>query len=219
MPVLNEAAGLEATLEALQPVRAQGAEVIVVDGGSVDESVALATPLADRVISGVPGRAWQMNLGAQQASAQALVFLHADTQLPDNAVSQITKALARHAWGRFSIELTGRSRWLPVVGWMMNQRSRLTGVATGDQAIFVRTATFRHLGGFADQPLMEDVELTKRLRRVSRPACLAAKVISSGRRWDQYGAWATIRLMWRLRYRYWRGVSPTQLAKEYRDAR
>ncbi|MGM0543870.1 MAG: TIGR04283 family arsenosugar biosynthesis glycosyltransferase [Pseudomonadota bacterium] len=219
IPVLNEAAGLEATLEALQPLRAQGAEVIVVDGGSVDESVALATPLADKVISGAPGRARQMNLGAQQASAQALVFLHADTRLPDDAMSLITTALARHAWGRFSIVLTGRSRWLPIIGWMMNQRSRLSGIATGDQVIFVRTTTFRHLGGFADQPLMEDVELTQRLRRVSRPACLAAKVVSSGRRWDQHGAWATIRLMWRLRYRYWRGASPTQLAKEYRDAR
>ncbi|MGM0856652.1 MAG: TIGR04283 family arsenosugar biosynthesis glycosyltransferase [Pseudomonadota bacterium] len=219
IPVLNEAAGLEATLEALQPLRAQGAEVIVVDGGSVDQSVTLATPLADKVISGVPGRARQMNLGAQQASAQALVFLHADTRLPDDAMSLITTALARHAWGRFSIVLTGRSRWLPVIGWMMNQRSRLSGIATGDQAIFVRTTTFRHLGGFADQPLMEDVELTKRLKRVSRPACLATKVVSSGRRWDQHGAWATIRLMWRLRYRYWRGASPTQLAKEYRDAR
>ncbi|MDR5875401.1 TIGR04283 family arsenosugar biosynthesis glycosyltransferase [Halomonas sp. CUBES01] len=219
IPVLNEAAGLEATLEALQPLRAQGADVIVVDGGSADESVALATPLADKVISGVPSRARQMNLGAQLASAQALVFLHADTRLPDDAMSQITTALTRHAWGRFSIALTGRSRWLPVIGWMMNQRSRLTGIATGDQAIFVRAATFRHLGGFADQPLMEDVELTQRLRRVSRPACLAAKVVSSGRRWDQHGAWATIRLMWRLRYRYWRGASPTQLAKEYRDAR
>ncbi|SDN47950.1 transferase 2, rSAM/selenodomain-associated [Vreelandella arcis] len=219
MPVLNEAAGLEATLEALQPLRAQGADVIVVDGGSIDESVALATPLADKVISGGPGRARQMNLGAQQASAPALVFLHADTRLPDNAVSQITTALARHAWGRFSIVLTGRSRWLPVIGLMMNQRSRLTGIATGDQAIFVRTATFRYLGGFADQPLMEDIELTTRLKRMSRPACLAAKVVSSGRRWDQHGAWATIRLMWRLRYRYWRGASPTQLAKEYRDAR
>ncbi len=199
IPVLNEAAGIEATLLPLQLLRAQRlsalVEVIVVDGGSGDSSVRIATPLADRV------------------------FLHADTQLPDGAVEQITRGLNRHAWGRFAIQLSGRSRWLPVVSWMMNQRSRLTGMATGDQGIFVRTSAFRAVGGFPEQPLMEDIELSKRLKQVSRPACLTAKVISSGRRWDEFGAWKTIRLMWRLRYRYWRGVSATQLAKEYRDAR
>ncbi|WP_240488269.1 MULTISPECIES: TIGR04283 family arsenosugar biosynthesis glycosyltransferase [unclassified Halomonas] len=223
IPVLNEAAGIEAALVPLQLLRAQRlstqVEVIVVDGGSCDDSVRIATPLADRVFGSSPGRGVQMNLGAQHARAPALLFLHADTQLPDDAVEQITRALNRHAWGRFAIQLSGRSRWLPVVSWMMNQRSRLTGIATGDQGIFVRASTFKAVGGFPEQPLMEDIELSKRLKQVSRPACLATKVISSGRRWDQVGAWKTIRLMWRLRYRYWRGVSATQLAKEYRDAR
>ena len=220
IPVLNEAAGIEAALTPLQPLRfSTSIEIIVVDGGSQDDSVHIAHPLADQVLSSPAGRALQMNLGAQHASAPALLFLHADTQLPRNAVEQITQALTRHPWGRFDIKLIGRSGWLPVVSWMMNQRSRLTGIATGDQGMFIRACTFKAVGGFPKQPLMEDVELSKRLKRLSRPACLKAKVVSSGRRWDEFGAWKTIRLMWRLRYRYWRGVSATQLAKEYRDAR
>ena len=223
IPVLNEAAGIEASLTPLQTMRDQRTaipvEIIVVDGGSGDASAHIAKPLADRVLSSPAGRALQMNLGAQHATAPALLFLHADTQLPKNAVEQITQALNGHAWGRFDIELAGRSGWLPVVSWMMNQRSRLTGIATGDQGMFMRASTFKATGGFPEQPLMEDIELSKRLKRVSRPACLKAKVVSSGRRWDEVGAWKTIRLMWRLRYRYWRGVSATQLAKEYRDAR
>ncbi len=219
IPVLNEALTLAHPLTALQSLRAQGAEVIVMDGGSCDDSVCIATPLADRVLRSSPGRALQMNLGAQYASAPALLFLHADTHLPEGAIGQITQALNIHAWGHFAIQLDGRSGWLPVVSWMMNKRSRLTGIATGDQGIFVRASTFKAVGGFLEQPLMEDIELANRLRKISSPACLKAKVVSSGRRWDQHGAWKTIRLMWRLRFRYWRGVSATQLAKEYRDAR
>nr|WP_290825427.1 TIGR04283 family arsenosugar biosynthesis glycosyltransferase [Halomonas sp.] len=223
IPVLNEAFGIEAALLPLQPLRAQPLamhiEVIVVDGGSDDNSVNVAQPLADRVLISSPGRALQMNAGAQLASAPALLFLHADTQLPEGAVALITQALSTHTWGRFAIQLEGRSRWLPVISWMMNQRSRLTGIATGDQGIFVRFSAFQAVGGFPAQPLMEDIELSKRLKKVASPACLSAKVVSSGRRWDQHGVWKTIRLMWRLRYRYWRGVSATQLAKEYRDAR
>lgn len=219
IPVLNEGASLADHLTALSSLGDQGVEIIVVDGGSSDASVHIARPLANRVIASQPGRARQMNLGAQHASAPALLFLHADTQLPGNAVEQITQALGRHAWGHFAINLSGRSRWLPVVSTMMNLRSRLTGIATGDQGIFVHASTFTAVGGFPDQPLMEDIELSKRLKQLSHPACLRSKVISSGRRWDQHGAWSTIRLMWRLRYRYWRGVSATQLAREYRDAR
>jgi rSAM/selenodomain-associated transferase 2 len=219
IPVLNEAPMLALHLMALQTLRAQGVEVIVVDGGSGDDSRRSARPLADRVLSSPPGRGVQMNLGAQHARAPALLFLHADTYLPTGAVEQLLHALNTYPWGRFDILLAGHSRWLPMVSSMINQRSRLTGIATGDQGIFVRASTFQTVGGFPEQPLMEDIELTKRLKRVSPPACLSAKVVSSGRRWDQFGAWKTIRLMWRLRYRYWRGVSATQLAKEYRDAR
>ncbi len=219
VPVLNEALTLAQHLTALQTLRAQGVEVVVVDGGSCDNSVHIAKPLADRVVTSAPGRGVQMNAGAQHASGSTLLFLHADTQLPEGAAEQITHAMHRRPWGRFDVQLSGNSSWLPIVSWLMNQRSRLTGIATGDQGMFMRASTFKALGGFPEQPLMEDIELSKRLKRVSRPACLTVKVVSSGRRWDEFGAWQTIRLMWRLRYRYWRGVSATQLAKEYRDAR
>ncbi|WP_404471640.1 TIGR04283 family arsenosugar biosynthesis glycosyltransferase [Vreelandella venusta] len=223
IPMLNESGGIQATLTWLQPLRASGVELIVVDGGSTDASVALAAPLADAVLSSDPGRARQMNLGAQHASAPALLFLHADTQLPpgeeQRAVANLHQSLAHHAWGRFDIHLEGKSRWLPVVSTLMNLRSRLSGIATGDQGMFLRREAFDAVGGFPDQPLMEDIALSKRLKTLSPPACLRTKVVSSGRRWDQFGAWRTICLMWRLRYRYWRGVSATQLAKEYRNAR
>nr|WP_290838189.1 TIGR04283 family arsenosugar biosynthesis glycosyltransferase [Halomonas sp.] len=220
MPMLNEAATMKVALTPLQPLRyAKIIEVIVVDGESADNSVQIAQPLADLVLSSTPSRALQMNVGAQHACAPALLFLHADTRLPEGAVEQVTQALNVYAWGRFEIKLAGRSRWLPIVSWMMNQRSRLTHIATGDQGMFMRASIFQEAGGFPEQPLMEDIELSKRLKKCSPPACLRAKVISSGRRWDEFGAWKTIRLMWRLRYRYWRGVSATQLVKEYRDAR
>ncbi|MCC5904434.1 MAG: TIGR04283 family arsenosugar biosynthesis glycosyltransferase [Halomonas sp.] len=223
IPMLNEAAGIEAALAPLQSLRADSVEVIVVDGGSTDNSVALATPLADRVLACEPGRAQQMNHGAHQARAAALLFLHADTQFfpgdEERAVENIAHALNTHTWGRFDIRLVGQSRLLPMVSILMNLRSRCTGIATGDQGMFMRRETFLVVGGFPDQPLMEDIELSKRLKTLASPACLGAKVISSGRRWDKLGAWKTILLMWRLRYRYWRGVSASQLAKEYHNAR
>lgn len=219
IPMLNEAAGIQAALTPLQVLREAGTEIIVVDGGSHDDSLALAAPLADTLLVSDPGRARQMNLGAEHARAAALVFLHADTQLPAGAVELIIQALNTHCWGRFDIHLEGQSRWLPLVSQMMNLRSRLSGIATGDQCLFIRRTTFNAVGGFPDQPLMEDIELSKRLKRQQRPACLNAKVISSGRRWDKGGAWPTIYLMWRLRYRYWRGVCAHQLIKEYHHAR
>lgn len=221
--MLNEAEGIEASLQPLQLAREAGVEIIVVDGGSSDESVALATPLTDRVVISEPGRAQQMNQGAEVASSPALLFLHADTQLPPEAeiaaIDMIAQALTMHQWGRFDIRLAGKSRWLPVISTLMNLRSRLSGIATGDQGMFVRRDTFFSIGGFPDQPLMEDIELSRRLNTWAAPACLSSKVVSSGRRWDQFGALPTIYLMWRLRYRYWRGVNATQLAKEYRNAR
>ncbi len=219
IPMLNEAAGIEAALTLLQPLRETGVEIIVVDGGSHDNSVALATPLVDKLLTSDPGRARQMNLGAEHANAPTLLFLHADTRLPEGASKLITQALEASAWGRFDIQLEGKSRWLPIVSRMMNLRSRLSGIATGDQSLFLRRESFDAVGGFPDQPLMEDIELSKQLKMLSPPVCLRTKVVSSGRRWDQFGACKTIYLMWRLRYRYWRGVSATQLAKEYRNAR
>jgi rSAM/selenodomain-associated transferase 2 len=217
IPVLDEAAGIAATLAALQPLRRRGVEVVVVDGGSTDATVALATPWADAVMAGPRGRARQMNAGAAAARGDVLLFLHADTLLPEGADSQVHGALERGAcWGRFDVRIAGRAPMLRVVAAMMNLRSRLTGIATGDQALFVRRAAFQQVGAFPDQPLMEDIELSRRLRALQRPACLPGPAVTSGRRWETRGVWRTIVLMWRLRWRYWRGESPHVLAQVYR---
>lgn len=216
VPVLDEAAGIVAALTTLQPLRAAGAEVIVVDGGSGDDTVALATPLADRVIAAPRGRASQMNAGAVIAGGEVLLFLHADTTLPDDTLALVGEALRGGAeWGRFDIRIAGASMWLPMVAALMNRRSRLTGIATGDQAMFATRAAFAEAGSFPDLPLMEDIELSKRLRKRSRPACLAARVTTSGRRWERHGVWRTILAMWWLRLRYFFGADPNQLAREY----
>lgn len=217
MPVLDEAAGVVAALQALALLRERGHEVIVVDGGSRDGTPALAAPWADRVVASPRGRARQMNAGAALAGGDMLLFLHADTALPASAEPSLRAAVADGAlWGRFDVCIAGASAWFPVIAALMNWRSRLTGIATGDQAIFVQAALFHRLGGYADQPLMEDVELSRRLRRVAPPACLKQRVLTSGRRWESRGVWRTIVLMWRLRWAYWRGASPEVLARAYR---
>ena len=219
IPVLNEAPAIERTLAALAPLRARGVEVIVVDGGSADATLALATPWADVVMTGPSGRARQMNAGAVVAKGGVLLFLHADTQLPPMADQLVLNALERvhtTGWGRFDVCIDGAPWMLPVVAALMNLRSRWTGVATGDQAIFMHRAQFDTVGGFPDQPLMEDVEISRRLRAVSRPVCLRAQVHTSGRRWESRGVWKTIFLMWRLRWRYWRGEPAAALAEAYR---
>jgi rSAM/selenodomain-associated transferase 2 len=217
MPVLDEAACIDATLAALAPLRAGGAEVIVVDGGSADGTPTRCAGKVDVVMASPRGRARQMNAGATIARGDALLFLHADTLLPPNALALVAGALAQRAWGRFDVRIAGRSRWLPVVAALMNIRSRLSGIATGDQALFMRRDAFDAVGGFADQRLMEDIELCKRLHRlVGAPACLRERVVTSGRRWDERGAWRTIVLMWRLRWLYWRGVSADRLEAAYR---
>ena len=217
VPVLNEAAGIAATLQTLVPLRERGAEVIVVDGGSTDDTPRCAAPWADRVLSSPRGRARQMNAGAAAARAPLLLFLHADTQLPDGADSLLHAALAGGAaWGRFDVHIDGRPMLLRMVAALMNQRSRLTGIATGDQAMFVRRDLFQRIGGFPDQPLMEDIEISRRLRTLAPPCCLRQRVVTSGRRWETRGVWRTIFLMWRLRWRYWRGDSPQALAEAYR---
>ena len=214
MPVLDEGGHMGTALAALAPLRAQGAEVIVVDGGSRDGTAALCAGRADVLMTAPRGRAMQMNAGASAASGGMLLFLHADTTLPGNALALVMQCTER--WGRFDVAIAGRSSLLPVVAALMNCRSRLTGIATGDQAIFVRRDLFEEIGGFPEQPLMEDIELCKRLRRRTPPACLRAKALTSGRRWDSRGAWRTIVLMWRLRLLYWLGVSAERLALAYR---
>jgi rSAM/selenodomain-associated transferase 2 len=217
VPALNEAAGIEPTLQALAPLRARGVHLVLADGGSTDGTAERAAPWVDTVVRAARGRALQMNAGAAQVPADALLFLHADTRLPPQADALVLQALAGGAhWGRFDVRIEGRPWMLRVVAALMNLRSRASGIATGDQAIFVTRAAFEQVGGFPPQPLMEDIEISRRLKRLGRPACLRAKVITSGRRWEQRGVWRTIWLMWRLRWRYWRGASPAQLAQAYR---
>ena len=217
MPALDEAAGITATLLALAHWRGAGDEVIVVDGGSRDGTAEQARPLADTVLAGPRGRARQMNAGAAAARGEWLLFLHADTQLPAAARAAIEAAAQRGArWWRFDVRIAGASAWFPLIAALMNQRSRWTGIATGDQAIFVQRQLFLQLGGYADQPLMEDIELCRRLRVLARPACLRERVTTSGRRWETRGVWRTVWLMWRLRWRYWRGAAPEELARVYR---
>jgi rSAM/selenodomain-associated transferase 2 len=209
VPVLDEAAGIRAALEALAPLRSRGHEVILVDGGSSDPTVALAAGLCDRVLSAPRGRAAQMNAGARVATGEVLVFLHADTRLPARADQLIPNS---STWGRFDVAIEGRHPLLKVVASAMNLRSRLTGIATGDQAIFVRRDAFP---GFPEIALMEDVALSKLLKRRGAPACLRQRVVTSGRRWESRGVLRTIFLMWRLRLLYFLGVSPELLARRY----
>ena len=217
VPALDEAEGIERTLRPLQPLRARGAEVIVVDGGSRDATRALAAPLADRVLEAPRGRAAQMNAGAAAARGEVLVFLHADTLLPEGALDAIDSALAdgRRAWGRFDVRIEGASPMLALVAAAMNLRSRATGIATGDQAIFARRAAFEAAGGFPAIALMEDVALSKALKRICRPACLRERVATSGRRWERHGVLRTVVLMWRLRLSYALGADPSRLARRY----
>jgi rSAM/selenodomain-associated transferase 2 len=223
IPVLDEAAIIAASLQALAPLRARGAEVIVVDGGSSDGSAALAQPFADRVIAGPRNRGAALNAGAALGSGDVFVFLHADTTLPQNADTLIAAALAYRqsegiwwpCWGRFDLRITGRHSLLALVARMINWRSRLTGIATGDQAIFVTRKAFWSIGGFPDLPLMEDIALSRKLKRQCRPLCIATPAVTSGRRWDYHGLWRTVALMWRLRLAYYLGAEPARLALAY----
>ncbi len=215
VPVLNEAAEIEAALHALAPFRARGCEVVVVDGGSADNTSALAAPLADRVTTASRGRASQMNAGAAAAKGDVLLFLHVDTRLPDNADILVRETLARsrRVWGRFDVRFTGGA--LSLIAWTMNLRSRLTGIATGDQAMFVKRDAFARPGGFPAIALMEDIALSAQLKRFSRPICLAARVTTSPRRWQKHGTFRTVLLMWRLRLAYLFGARPDALARAY----
>jgi rSAM/selenodomain-associated transferase 2 len=212
VPALNEAAGIRAALEALAPLRARGHEVVVVDGGSSDGTAQLAHGLCDRLLTAARGRAVQMNAGALAARGDAFLFLHADTRLPPNADEAILSSLKTHLWGRFDVSIEGRHPLLKLVAWAMNLRSRLTGIATGDQAIFVRREAF---GGFPEIALMEDVAFCKAMKRRGPPACLRGRVLTSPRRWESRGVLRTIVLMWRLRLLYFLGAPPERLARLY----
>ncbi len=212
MPALDEAAVIGRTLASLAPLRARGHEVIVADGGSADATREIAGPLADRVLAAPRGRARQMNAGAAAATGDVLVFVHADTELPVKADEEILKITKTRCWGRFDVTIEGDSPLLAIVAFFMNERSRLTGIATGDQAIFVGRAEF---AGFPEIALMEDVALSKAMKRRSPPACLRARVRTSGRRWERRGVLRTVVLMWRLRLAYFLGAAPDELARRY----
>ena len=217
LPVLDEGNRIAEALDRLTDLRALGVEVIVVDGGSRDATVQRARMRADHVISAARGRGPQMNAGAAKASGDVLLFLHADTRLPDDADHLVLDRLARseRAWGRFDVRIEGTHPLLSMIAGTMNIRSRITGIATGDQAIFARRDAFNAVGGFPTIPLMEDIALSKRLKRISRPLCLRECVITSGRRWEANGVLPTVLLMWRLRLAFFFGADPKQLARRY----
>jgi rSAM/selenodomain-associated transferase 2 len=219
IPVLNEELALSATLESVLRLKPQ--EIIVIDGGSVDQTREVAASLGVRVISSERGRALQMNRGARLARGEVLLFLHADTRLPETALDDVRAAMKDQAMagGRFDIRLDGAGWMLNVVGYMISLRSRLSRVATGDQAIFVRREIFHKLGGYPEIPLMEDVALSRALKRAGKVACLKSRVVTSARRWQMEGVWRTIFKMWLLKSLYLLGVSPFRLKRFYGDGR
>lgn len=217
IPTLDEAARIVGTLESVRDLRRRGHEVIVADGGSSDATVALTRGLADRIVCSSAGRAEQMNAGARAASGDVFLFLHADSRLPGEADRLVLQGLAASAaaWGRFDVQIRGARPLLRLVGGMMNLRSRLTRICTGDQGIFVRRETFEAIGGYPRQELMEDIAISVRLRRVSAPLCLRQRCLTSARRWESRGVMRTILLMWWLRLQYAVGVAPARLARAY----
>ena len=219
IPTLNEAATIGETLRRLRS--SASCEVIVVDGGSDDGTPELARPQADLVLSAGRGRATQMNVGARAASGQVLLFLHADTVLPPDFPALLENALRnpRVVGGRFDVRLDAEGRLFRIIETLMNLRSRLSRIATGDQAIFVRSRTFQELGGYREAELMEDLELSYRLKRQGELACLRERVVTSARRWQRDGIVRTIGLMWLLRLLYFIGVSPSYLKTFYADTR
>lgn len=216
IPTLNEE-NIASCLLPLQPLRSN-CEIIIVDAGTSSSNFPHAH-LADKIISSAKGRARQMNLGASHASGDVLIFLHADTYLPDHALQLIEHHLGSKQWGRFDIQLSGNHVMLKVIARMMNARSRLTGIATGDQTIFVTRHAFEAVGQYPEIALMEDIALSKALKKISPPLCLDAKVTSSGRRWEHFGIYRTILLMWTLRLRYFFGADPQRLAELYSRGR
>jgi len=217
IPCLNEAHQIGELLQSLQPLRSRGAEIVVVDGASNDGTLDIALAQADRAVTAPRGRAVQMNAGAATANGDVLLFLHADTRLPDHADALIEQGLdrTRRLWGRFDVRIAGAHPMLRVIATVMNARSRWTGIATGDQAIFATRAAFDAAGRYADIPLMEDIAVSKRLKQIGAPLCLRAQVTTSGRRWEQHGVLRTMALMWRLRLAYALGADPHRLATRY----
>jgi len=217
IPVLNEEGSIKSLLQQLQVYRQQGHEVVVVDGGSTDKTVSISELLSDKVISSEAGRAVQMNNGAKQAKFDILWFLHADTLISDKTIEKIQQALNENDWGRFNVKLSGSHILFRLIEKMMNIRSCLTGIATGDQGIFVKKHVFNTVNGYPNIPLMEDIEISKKLKLISRPVFIKKILTTSSRRWEEKGILSTVLLMWRLRFLYWVGVSANKLAAQYRN--
>jgi rSAM/selenodomain-associated transferase 2 len=217
VPMLNEAAQLPDLLTHLRALQHENCEVLLVDGGSSDDSIKIAIAAGFHLLHSTCGRAAQMNEGAKHAQGDLLLFLHADTRLPKDAYTIVCAAACSNQfhWGRFDVVISGKSALFKMISWCMNKRSRFTGIATGDQAIFVTRRLFEAVGGFPNQPLMEDIELSTQLKKISFPACLPQTVITSGRRWETQGIWKTIFLMWQLRFAYWCGLGATKLTRFY----
>lgn len=217
IPTLNEAMAIVGLLDSLAPLRAAGGELILADAGSQDGTSELARGRVDQVVMSPRGRAAQMNAGAAAARGDLLVFLHADTWVPVETLRRLPELLSRSGrrWGRFDVRIAGHHPLLPVIAWSMNRRSRLTGIATGDQTLFMTRDLFEQVGGYPDIALMEDIAISRRLKRMGRPFCLGERVVTSGRRWESRGVIRTILLMWSLRLSYLLGVQPTTLARWY----
>ena len=217
IPALDEAAVIRRTLLPLQGWRDQGVELILVDGGSQDDTLALASGLVDRQLSVPRGRAQQMNAGAGQARADLYFFLHADTEVaPLPALAALRRFPGGDHWGWFDVRLSGQHYLFPLIGWLMNWRSALTGIVTGDQGLVIRRSLFRAVGGFPEQPLMEDVAMSRQLKQLERPVRLGRYLCTDSRRWRERGVWRTVWLMWSLRLRYFLGADPAGLARRYR---
>ncbi|MCB1775338.1 MAG: TIGR04283 family arsenosugar biosynthesis glycosyltransferase [Gammaproteobacteria bacterium] len=217
IPTLNEADTIGLMLDDLDRARLPGDEILLIDGGSHDRTVELVTPRVDRVLESAPGRAVQMNAGAAVARCDFLWFVHADSRIAVGTREALSDGIAHGAaWGRFDVRLSGHGCALRLIGHMMNLRSCLTGIATGDQGIFVRRDLFEAIGGFPSIALMEDIALSRQLKRLARPRCVRRpRLLTSGRRWEQNGVWRTVLLMWRLRLAYWAGADPSVLARRY----
>jgi len=219
VPVLDEADALAPWLASLQPLRRRGVRLVIVDGGSNDATMDVARAHADITFRAPRGRASQMNAGAAACRADGLLFLHADTRQPEGADVLVLDAVAQgRVWGRFDVRFNVRGAMLRVIARLMNLRSRITGITTGDQALFIRQDLFDVVGGFPEIPLMEDIAMSRELKRRGRPASLRAKVVTSARRWERNGIWKTIFLMWWLRAAYFFGADPARLAHIYRHA-
>jgi len=216
IPVYNEVKNIVTALRRLQDYRLQGHEVIVVDGGSQDNTFDCAVGLVDKLLKSKPGRATQMNTGAAQATGDVLVFLHVDTELPRLANKLINEAMDnQYQWGRFNVSLSGQHVLFRIIETMMNWRSRVTGIATGDQAIFVRRTVFQQVAGYPEIKLMEDIELSRKLKFFGKPACIKTRAMTSSRKWEKNGIVRTTLLMWWLRLLHFFGVSPEKLHSRY----